>query len=59
MDYAKTFADMAKAVHVIHDPARVPEIVARAFVEAQAPTPGPVVVVLPEDMLEDSTERCA
>jgi acetolactate synthase-1/2/3 large subunit len=30
--------------------------VARAFVEAQAPTPGPVVVVLPEDMLEDRTQ---
>ena len=56
VDYAKTFADMAKAVHLIHDAARIPEIVARAFVEAQAPTPGPVVVVLPEDMLEDSTE---
>jgi len=56
VDYAKTFADMAKAVYLIHDPARVPEIVARAFVEAQAPTPGPVVVVLPEDMLEEATE---
>ena len=56
VDYAKTFSDMAKAVHVIHDPARVPEIVARAFVEAQAPTPGPVVVVLPEDMLEERTD---
>ena len=55
VDYAKTFADMAKAVYVIHDASRVPEIVARAFVEAQAPTPGPVVVVLPEDMLEDVT----
>jgi acetolactate synthase-1/2/3 large subunit len=30
--------------------------VARAFVEAQAPTPGPVVVVLPEDMLEDRVD---
>ncbi len=57
VDYAKTFADMAKAVYLIHDQARIPEIVARAFVEAQAPTPGPVVVVLPEDMLEESTER--
>jgi len=56
VDYAKTFADMAKAVHLIHNAARVPEIVARAFVEAQAPTPGPVVVVLPEDMLEDSSD---
>jgi acetolactate synthase-1/2/3 large subunit len=34
----------------------VPEIVARAFVEAQTPTPGPVVVVLPEDMLEDRSD---
>jgi acetolactate synthase-1/2/3 large subunit len=56
VDYAKTFADMAKAVYVIHDAARVPEIVARAFAEAQAPTPGPVVVALPEDMLEDRTD---
>jgi acetolactate synthase I/II/III large subunit len=56
VDYAKTFADMAKAVYLIQDAGRVPEIVARAFVEAQAPTPGPVVVVLPEDMLEDRTE---
>jgi len=59
VDYAKTFADMAKAVYLIHDAARVPEIIARAFVEAQAPTPGPVVVVLPEDMLEDSTDAPA
>lgn len=56
VDYARTFADMAKAVYLIHDAARVPEIVARAFAEAQAPTPGPVVVVLPEDMLEDGTD---
>ena len=56
VDYGKTFADMAKAVYLIHDAARIPEIVARAFAEAQAPTPGPVVVVLPEDMLEDMAE---
>jgi acetolactate synthase-1/2/3 large subunit len=56
VDYAKTFADMAKAVYLIQDAARVPETVARAFVEAQTPTPGPVVVVLPEDMLEDVTD---
>jgi acetolactate synthase-1/2/3 large subunit len=56
VDYAKTFADMAKGVHLVHDPARIPEIVARAFVEAQTPTPGPVVVVLPEDMLEERTK---
>jgi acetolactate synthase-1/2/3 large subunit len=56
VDYAKTFADMAKAVYLVHDAARVAETVARAFVEAQTPTPGPVVVALPEDMLEDVTQ---
>jgi len=56
VDYGKTFADMAKAVYVIHDAGRIPETVARAFAEAQAPTPGPAVVVLPEDMLEDMAD---
>ncbi len=52
VDYAKTFADMAKGVWTVHDPVTLPEIVARAFVVASQPTPGPVVVVLPEDMLD-------
>lgn len=55
VDYAKTFSDMAKAVWTIEDASRIPEILARAFVVAQTPTPGPVVIVLPEDMLEDAT----
>ncbi len=54
VDYAKTFSDMAKAVWTIEDASRIPEILARAFVVAQTPTPGPVVIVLPEDMLEDA-----
>src|SRR5690606_24547410 len=56
VDYAKTFSDMAKWVHQAHDPERLPEIAARAFAIAQSGTPGPVVVALPEDMLE---EPCA
>ena len=52
VDYAKTFSDMAKWVHQAHDPDRLPEIAARAFAIAQSGTPGPVVVALPEDMLE-------
>lgn len=55
VDYAKTFSDMAKAVWTIEDASRIPEVLARAFVVAQTPTPGPVVIVLPEDMLEDGT----
>jgi len=42
---------MAKRVERIDDPARIPEYVARAFAMAMNGRPGPVVVVLPEDML--------
>jgi len=56
VDYAKTFSDMAKWVHQANDPDRLPEACARAFAIAESGTPGPVVVALPEDMLE---EACA
>lgn len=56
VDYAITFADMAKAVWEVTEAGRLPDIVARAFRLAATPTPGPVVIVLPEDMLEDATE---
>ncbi len=55
VDYGKTFADMAKWVAVVHDAGRIPEIVAQAFAIALSPTPGPVVVVLPEDVLDELT----
>jgi len=42
---------MAKRVERIDDPERIPEYVARAFATAMNGRPGPVVVVLPEDML--------
>ncbi len=42
---------MAKRVERIDDPSRIPEYVARAFATAMNGRPGPVVVVLPEDML--------
>jgi acetolactate synthase I/II/III large subunit len=46
----------AKWVGEVHDPARLPEYVARAFHTAMQGRPGPVVLVLPEDMLSASTE---
>ena len=52
VDYAKTFSDMAKAVEEVHDPERLPEVAARAYHIAESGTPGPVIVSLPEDMLE-------
>ena len=42
---------MAKRVERIDDVARIPEYVARAFAIAMNGRPGPVVLVLPEDML--------
>src|SRR4029079_13110424 len=46
---------MAKRVERIDDPDRIPEYVARAFATAMNGRPGPVVLVLPEDMLVKST----
>jgi len=51
MNYAKTFSDTAKMVIEVGEPGQLPESVARAFHVSQAGTPGPVVVVLPEDIL--------
>jgi acetolactate synthase-1/2/3 large subunit len=41
---------MAKRVERIDDPKRIPEYIARAFATAMNGRPGPVVLVLPEDM---------
>ena len=46
---------MAKRVERIDDPDRIPEYVARAFATAMNGRPGPVVLVLPEDMLTKPT----
>ena len=51
LDYRAVFGTMAKWVTEIDDPARIPEIVSRAFHVAMNGRPGPVVIALPEDML--------
>ena len=53
MDYPAVFGSMTKWSAEINDPARVPELVARAFYAATNGRPGPVVLSLPEDMLRD------
>lgn len=53
MDYRATFGPVAKWATEIDDPARVPEIVSRAFHIAMSGRPGPVVIALPEDMLTE------
>ena len=56
VDYRQTFGDLAKWAVEIDEAARIPEIVARAFRVAMQGRPGPVVVALPEDMLDDVAE---
>jgi acetolactate synthase-1/2/3 large subunit len=51
MDYRAFFGSTAKWVTEIDDPARIPEIVSRAFHVAMQGRPGPVIIALPEDVL--------
>lgn len=53
LDYRAVFGSVAKWATEIDDPARIPEIVSRAFHTACSGRPGPVVIALPEDMLTD------
>lgn len=56
VDYVQMFGPLAKWVTEIDDPARIPEIMARAFVCATTGRPGPVVISLPEDILGEILE---
>ncbi len=60
IDYRLMFAHVAKRVVVIDRPDRAAELVASAYATAVSGRPGPVVVVLPEDVLaEEATEAVA
>ena len=56
MDFKAFFGSTAKWVCEIDDPARIPELVSRAFHVAMQGRPGPVVISLPEDMLTEAAE---
>ncbi len=56
VDYRGMFGPLAKWVAEIDNAARVPEYVARAFAVSMNGRPGPVVLSLPEDMLDDEAE---
>ena len=60
VDYASFFGPstkgFAKRVERIDDANRIPEYMARAFATAMNGRPGPVVLVLPEDMLTTFTD---
>jgi len=56
IDYRAMFGTVAKAVEQVERADRIPEVVARAFQCAASGRPGPVVVSLPEDVLDGATQ---
>ena len=56
VDYRQMFGGIAKMVEQIEDPSRISEYISRAWHVAMSGRPGPVVLVLPEDMLREATE---
>jgi len=56
IDYTHFFGSIAKWVIEVHDPIRVPEVMTRAFHIARSGRPGPVVVSLPRDMLDETAD---
>src|SRR3954465_1213196 len=53
IDYRRMFGQLSKWVAQIDDARRIPEYVSHAFHTAMSGRPGPVVLALPEDMLEE------
>jgi acetolactate synthase-1/2/3 large subunit len=56
IDYRRMFGQMTKWVAQIDLASRIPEYVARAFQTATSGRPGPVVLALPEDLLEQTAD---
>jgi acetolactate synthase-1/2/3 large subunit len=55
-NYSKLLADITKAVIDVNEPDQISEAVARAFHIAESGTPGPVAIVVPEDVFDDTTD---
>jgi len=53
IDYQVYFGEVAKWVHTVEDAETLPEVIAAAVRIACTPSKGPIVIVLPEDMLDD------
>jgi acetolactate synthase-1/2/3 large subunit len=57
MDYRQFFGEMAKDVYEITEGNKVAEVTTRALRLAAEGTPGPVILSLPEDMLDDTVDN--
>jgi acetolactate synthase-1/2/3 large subunit len=54
-NYSKLLGDITKSVIEVNEPEQASEAIARAFHVAESGTPGPVAVILPEDIFDEST----
>src|SRR5256714_11200723 len=55
-NYSRLLSDVTKSVIEVIEPEQASEAIARAFHLAESGTPGPVAVILPEDIFDDETE---
>jgi acetolactate synthase-1/2/3 large subunit len=55
-NYARWLSDVTKLVIEVIDPDQASEAIARAFHTAESATPGPVAVILPEDIFDLETD---
>ncbi len=55
-NYSKLLCDITKCVIEVNSAVQASDAISRAFHLAQSGTPGPVAVVLPEDLLDEETD---
>lgn len=55
-NYSKLLSDITKSVIEVNEPEQASEAIARAFHIAESGTPGPVAVILPEDIFDEVTD---
>jgi acetolactate synthase-1/2/3 large subunit len=55
-NYSQLLSDITKQVIEVIDPDQASEAIARAFHTAETATPGPVAVILPEDIFDQETD---
>ena len=55
-NYSRLLSDVTKQVIEVNEPEQASEAIARAFHIAESGTPGPVAVILPEDIFDEETD---
>lgn len=55
-NYSRLLSDVTKLVIEVNEPAQASEAMARAFHVAESGTPGPVAVIVPEDVFDAETD---